>query len=447
MGWFEDLIDRLLNIPKPHPPAGPTPEEIEAARVEKEKFLAAIKADCYALWKDELKREPTEEELADYTAQFQAGVSQEQWRTHLRTTDEYKALQRPPVATVQGITTRNRKLYRADGSIFVWKGITSFRLAEMLAMGHEVEVIEYMNWAQGQGVTVLRVLLMAKNLFVLSPEVGLTVLDRLLDLAQTWGLYVEVVILADTASYPDLNIDKHVRLAGAICANHSNVFIELGNELAPVHQTQNGKLGDIPYLETLRRSIPSNVLVSLGSTHGGNDESQEMKGGDYLTIHGDRSDGDNGWRWVRHSNEQRVVAEATNRFAVNDECKRDDLSADKQLGIAILCRMFGLGDTFHYGGGLQSTIAVGAELEALQARRRGWAAIPDQWEGRYMNAGFAGSPVRGFSKAVRVYSSISGGHGYTLVLGAEGEPNIEWNWARRNLLISNGGMRLYEVNA
>ena len=70
-----------------------------------------------------------------------------------------------------------------------------------------------------------------------------------------------------------------------------------------------------------------------------------------------------------------------------DEPKRDDLAADKHLGLALLCRLFGLGDTFHFAGGLQAQIPAGAELTAFEARRHGWEAIPPDWLGAYLNSG------------------------------------------------------------
>lgn len=205
---------------------------------------------------------------------------------------------------------------------------------------------------------------------------------------------------------------------------------------------------DVAYLKRLRSLIPASVAVSLGSTHNGEDESDLFKDGDLLTIHGSRDDGDNGWRWVRHTNEQRALGDRLNKHPVNDEPKRNDLAPDRHLGIAILCRMFRISDTAHFGFGLQCLAPTGAELVAFQARARGWAAIPDDWWGEYKNAGFVNSPVKSFDGAVRIYSSVNGNQAYSLVLGAESGLRIHWSdeWPLRDLVLVDDGCRLYKVS-
>src|SRR5687768_633881 len=76
---------------------------------------------------------------------------------------------------------------------FEWRGITAFRLAEQMAHGREAEAIAYLDWAQRQQLTVVRVLAMAKHLFELKPDEGLKALPRLLSLAADRDLVVEVV--------------------------------------------------------------------------------------------------------------------------------------------------------------------------------------------------------------------------------------------------------------
>jgi hypothetical protein len=86
-------------------------------------------------------------------------------------------------------------------------------------------------------------------------------------------------------------------------------------------------------------------------------------------------------------------------------------------------------------------------------RARGWNAIPDDWRGHYLNTGHAGSPVKGFNNAVRVYSSVSGANGFTLAMGVGADPNggehrIAWSdeWPRRQLLMRVGHADLYAVS-
>jgi len=280
----------------------------------------------------------------------------------------------------------------------------------------------------------------------LDPGAGRAALPTLLDLAARHGIYVEVVALADTRSYPGMNYEQHILDVGNVCSGSLNCFMELGNELAPVHETQDNRLGDVNYLRTLQALVPGNVLVSLGSTHADMDESDVMKDGRYLTIHGSREDGDSGYRWVRHTNEQRSLADALNKYAVNDEPNRGDMRPDAQFAMSLLERVSHIGGTFHYGGGLQSELPSGAELDGFNARVRGWGAVPEGFVGSYQNAGFAGGPVKSFddSKSVRVYSGMRGNEAYTVAFGP-GEPAVEWNWPTVAEVARVGTSVLYRV--
>jgi len=235
---------------------------------------------------------------------------------------------------------------------------------------------------------------------------------------------------------------------GQRCADAQNAFLEIANE--PIHDTQRAEVGDANYLSTLRALVPPSLPVALGAAHGGDDESRAFIGGDYITVHGARDDGDNGWRFVRHTNEQRVLSEETNKPVVNDEPRRDDLSPDKHIALAVLCRIMGIGDTFHSAAGLHANLPEGPELAALKARRRGWDMIPADFFGAYKNTGFTGSPVEEFDGAVRVYSSIAGGDGYTLGLGvtAADGPRCRWSggWPTRTVVCSEGGVRVWRVS-
>jgi len=86
---------------------------------------------------------------------------------------------------------------RPDGRPFAWRGITAFQLLEMEAGGRGGEADAYLKWAASERLTVVRVLAMAKHLFVLEPEKGLKALDALLARAARHGLFVEVVALAE----------------------------------------------------------------------------------------------------------------------------------------------------------------------------------------------------------------------------------------------------------
>lgn len=340
-------------------------------------------------------------------------------------------------------------LVNESGAKVPWTAVTGFRLVEQVAHGRAGEASAFLgSLGQARGV---RVLLMARWLFQLSPDEGLAALAATLDLAQRHGRYLEVTIFADTKSFPlaDADYRRIADQVGAICAAHVACgLVEIANEVWSLHDTQADALGDLAFLRSLRETVRrhGDIPVSLGSTHADQDESDRMQDGDYLTIHGARDDGDDGWRWVRHSNEQRALADRVGKYAVNDEPRRDDLACGRQLGMALLARLFSLGDTFHFAAGLQAQPPNGAEAAAFACRARGWTAVPDDWWGDYKNAGFVGSPVKSFAGAVRIYASVNGGRAYVLVLGASGATRIDWaeGW-NRTLGLDEGGAQLWRL--
>jgi hypothetical protein len=135
---------------------------------------------------------------------------------------------------------------------------------------------------------------------------------------------------------------------------------------------------------------------------------------------------------------------------VNDEPRRDDLAPEKHLALALLCRILGLGDTFHFSAGLHARVPDGAEAAALHARRQGWDFIPADFFGEYKNVGHSGSPVKDadFSTVVRVYSAIRGNEGYTLAFGIQPQGcGLDFRTCgRRERRCSNRRACVYGVN-
>lgn len=352
----------------------------------------------------------------------------------------------PPLSRLR---VEGRRFRTEDGEIWRWRGVTAFRLVHQVATGHLDEADAYLRWARDHGVTIVRTLAMAWNLFQLAPADGIAALPALLDRAQAYGLYVEVVAAADTGSYA-MDLRKHVQQIGAICAIRPACLIEIGNELDPVHPTQDSRLGDVAYVAELRRLIPSTVLVSLGSFNNvATDGGTTYHGGDYATVHEDRSGGDDGWDWVRHRNKTRGLGEHLGKPLVGDEPKRDDLAPDKHLAFGLLASLYGLGDTFHYQGGLSARIPQGDELAAFESRRRGWDAIPSDFVGTYKHAGSVDSPVENADRStvLDVFSAIRRGDGFTVALDVRGEARIHWSsaWPNRQLRVRDGRTALWHV--
>jgi len=411
---------------------------------------------CGDLWRDELGREIDPMASDDCASFLSRGLrTLEDYRTAIRATDEYAAyrarLEAEKVPALSRLRLADRYgLVNASGARVPWTAVTGFRLVEQVAHGRSYEAAAFLgSLGPTRGV---RVLLMARWLFQLSPDEGVAALAQTLDLAQQHGRHLEVTIFADTKSFTlaDADYRRIADQVGAICASHvACALVELVNENWPLHQTQADPLEDLAFLRSLRETVRrhGDIPVSLGSTHADQDESDRMQDGDFLTIHGDRSESDGPWRPVRHTNEQRAMADRLSKWVVNDEPARSNLSCDWQLGMALLTRLFSLGDTFHSAAGLQAQPFTGVEAAAFACRARGWAAVPDDWWGDYKNAGFVGSPVKSLDGAVRVYSSVNGGRAYTLVLGATPSTRIDWapDWPNRELIINESGAQLWRV--
>ena len=279
--------------------------------------------------------------------------------------------------------------FRKGKDRFEWRGITAFRLVEQIAHGRERDAIAYLDWAAGQRLTVVRVLVMARHLFALDPEKGRAALPRLLQLAADRGLYVEIVPLADTN---DLAVDHqaHVKSVGAIAAKHWNALVEIANE--PWHPTQDKRLHDPAYVERLAQLIPGPVPVALGSVEG----ADGYAAGDYVTWHSPRSDRDNGWGHVLALAEGAGLLDKWKKPLVGDEPigaadksipGRRDSEPARFAAAAALSRLAGLGATFHYEGGLQARVPAGRELACFTAWQAGLDLLRDLPEGgRFVTA-------------------------------------------------------------
>ena len=254
---------------------------------------------------------------------------------------------------------------KPDGTVFAWRGITSFRLVEFVARGRESDADAYLAWAASKKLTIVRVLVMGDGLFTLSPSDGVKALPRLLEMAQTRGLFVEVVALADTATI-SVDIPGHVKAVAEVCGRYPNALLEIANE--PVHGTQARALHDPAYLKSLLKFVPAGVPVSLGSVETG----EGFGGGTYVTWHSPRTAD-----WPRRIEQQgRALVRRFKKPVISDEPMgaadqavpgRRDGNPDRFRQAAEASRRAGIGATFHYEGGLQSRLPSTIEMASLEA--------------------------------------------------------------------------------
>ena len=166
-----------------------------------------------------------------------------------------------PLPTVRGrLRIHARDIVYPDGTTFRWRGVTAFALLEQIAHGREADAVAYLRWARDTGFNLVRVLAMADNLFRLAPDEGRQHLPRLLTLAAEHGLYVEIVALADTASYrmTRTGLRAQVSAVGVIAAAHENSVVQVANE--HFHPTQTRDVHDPAVLRDLAGLLPPQVL-------------------------------------------------------------------------------------------------------------------------------------------------------------------------------------------
>lgn len=355
---------------------------------------------------------------------------------------------RAATPALQRLSARGRYLYAGDQRL-KWRSITGFRLLELIATGRQAEAETFARWCAENKIAP-RVLTSANVLFRLTPSVGAAVLPDLLALFAQVGCYVEVVAFADSAYYT-YDHNAHMRDVANKCEASGIAILEVANEVVQIHPTQDSRLGDIDYLMTLARLASSSLPLSIGSTHNGDDENRSLAeasrklGNAYATAHMMRSNEENNWKWVRHTNELGWIADDVRIYAINDEPRRDDTTPGKHLALAVLCHgIRDIGDTFHCASGLQAQIPNGAELSAFEARKQGWDLIPADFSPTYRNSG-QGWPVKGLNSGLRVYSGVQGGLAYTLVVDGDSNSPQWYDNAKPELLASRDRALVYRV--
>jgi hypothetical protein len=324
------------------------------------------------------------------------------------------------------LRVEGRTFVDADGKPFEWRGITAFRLAEMIARGREEEAAAYLDWARTEQLTVVRVLLMARHLFTLTPAEGRAALPVLLDMARARGIVVEVVALADTQGL-DLDYEAHIREVGRISVEKGNALVEIANE--PGHPTQDPRLHDPAFAKRLASLLPEPLVVALGSFEYG----EGYADGDYATTHVPR--GDEGWD---HVFEVAALAERVvtlKKPVVSDEPigagpeyqpGRRDTEPRRFAAAAALTRLVGMEATFHYDGGLHARLPQGPEAACLAAWHAGLALVPGRPAGARFLRGTALDAVAQFSGARAGMASVSTDRVILLLVDPASSWSVEW---------------------
>lgn len=347
------------------------------------------------------------------------------------------ALVAHPVQTNSPRTTGHLQIagaaFRAADEPFQWRGISAFRLIEMVAHGNQAQAATFLDWAASRKLTIVRVFAMARHLFPLTPSDGLRALPELLQMAAARGLHVEVVALVDTADVKT-DMTAHVKAVGAIASRHPNALVEIANE--PAHPTQVAAIHDPGELRRLASLVPAGVPVSLGSA----EENESFAAGQYATFHFPRSGGGTPWGHVLRLARGAALVKAWGKPVINDEPigaaaaavpGRRDNDPDRFRAAALLSRMAGLGATFHYEQGLQAKIPTGVEARSFDAWNEAWTLLPSgiEMKGAFYEAGQAGAAVAAFDRATAsgAFERQAGATAHVLVVDAPKEPALTWS--------------------
>lgn len=359
----------------------------------------------------------------------------------------------PPVTRLRMI---EKFLIVRDGLRYRWRSATAFRVLDYLADGNDAAAEAFVKARAEDGFTMLRVLSTARLLFQLTPDEGRAALPRLFDLLRKYGLYVELVALADTAGWSNAQLEDQVSAIGRACAVEAACVVEVANEA--LHETQARALRDPAYLKRLRGLVPAGVIATTSSNCcGQDDETLWYPGGDYVVVHRDRSRDQ--WNNVRRVRESEALANASRRFVVDDEpigADEVDRPGKRESDPAVfftqgvLCRIFEVGGTFHSEAGLRAETFGPVQAEAARRFIEGTRIVPDEWVLTYKNAGFSDGPVKSFTltKATRVYSGIFGRQGITIALGLVGtDAEIVWQngWRPVRELARYPGVVVYAI--
>jgi hypothetical protein len=337
----------------------------------------------------------------------------------------------PPVIATPRIEIIDGKMY-AGGIRFHWKGVSCFSAPGDYYKGSDLT--STFSFLRDKGFNVIRCFMMLSWMKYEGKDT-LPIISKFLDYAASFGLYVEVVALADTKLLPSFDEQKYCNELSAIVAQHENAILEWVNE--PYHGTAQSYSED--QLKPLVDKCPTLLPCSQGSTP---DFENQFTAGDYVTAHPDRTDGDDGWRHVRHLKEaydlgQTIKASGRKVPIISDEpiganetfeAGRRENDPDKFRVMGLMTHFFNP-QTFHYQDGLYARLPGPIQLQCMDAWFEGINFFPPAFKDTisFTNAGWGDSPIKEFSNALRCYSGRSNDEAWTLVIDDRGVTYVTQN--------------------
>ncbi len=377
-----------------------------------------------------------------------------------------------------------RWLAYPDGSRFRWRGVTGFMLNEQVSSGRHADAVTFLGWAKQTGFNVVRVLVMLpKGWFTdkdFTPEEGLAALPRTLALAREADMYVEVTVLANTASLPaKADLASYVERAGQICATAGNcALVEVANEI--FHPTQRANVHDPTILARWAARVPAGIPTALGAP--ANESGTLVASSPVITIHLDRSR--DRWTRVRRVRELGQLSAETNRYVIDNEPvgagevedhqKRDNLP-ETFFAQGALSRIFEVGSNFHFEDGLYAKLPGPTQQQCAEAFIAGTRIVHDSYMLTFQDAGWPYSPVRkarfadasptlisrerprgslapdtlvvAYAGLTQVFPKSPDPTSVLLLLGVEGDPGIEWRppWRKTGVIADLPHVQVWSI--
>jgi len=377
-----------------------------------------------------------------------------------------------------------RWLVYPDGSRFRWRGVTGFMLNEQVSSGREADAVAFLAWANRTGFNVVRVFVMLPEGWFtdkdFTPEEGLAALPRTLALARAADMYMEVTVLANTASLPaKADFGSYVERAGRICEIAANcALVEVANEI--FHGTQRAAVHDPTNLAGWAARVPAGIPTALGAPARGS--GALVAAAPVITIHLDR-DGDR-WTRVLLMRELELLSATTSRFVIDNEPmgadeveqfqERDNLP-DTFLAQGALSRVLEVGSNFHFEDGLRAKVPRPVQQRCAEAFVAGTRIVDDSYMLTFQNAGGPYSPVQkvrladgpagpgapgreqagvrpdatvaAYAGLTQVFPASSAPTSVLVLIGVAGDPGIEWRppWRKTSVIAELPHVRVWSI--
>lgn len=353
---------------------------------------------------------------------------------------------------------------RVEGRFFVTDAGTvrlRFSSALSLLVRSPLERAVVLDQARALGFNGIRVFAGHLGWAGQTPEAARAALPVLLGEAASRGLYVYVCAITGGRE-PAYDVEAHLRDIAAIVARYPNAILEVANEIG--HPSLADKSPE-EWLRIARRVIPPGVTWTLGAPVGTDEPTPEgtypTDGGHFNDGHLDRSR--DLYNQVRRLREIYAIAETTRKAAMSGETigiaevpmpgkQRlwDDDALRFSYAYGVLCRGFELACVFHSEHGLLGARLGPQTVAAAEAFIAGTKAIPTDARMTFVNAGWAGSPVRAANfdtGIVRAYSFIDGNRGWTVFVGVRGDIGVEWGggWSPVRVVAERPGIQIVEI--